>query len=121
MRTRASERALASVPPRSAFAKRCGRTGQFAQQARTVNAPALHLPHVVCLTGAVEHQRDVIGEFLDQEALAVAVGIGDAAWEEQMRAALAMGADRALLVLDVGPTDHVFAHATLRSASSAEA
>src|SRR5215469_7710708 len=59
MRTRASERALASVPPRSAFAKRRGRTGQFAQQARTVNAPALHLPHVVCLTGAVEHQRDV--------------------------------------------------------------
>lgn len=35
----------------------------------------------------------------------VAVGIGDAAWEEQMRAALAMGADRAILVLDDGPTD----------------
>ena len=35
----------------------------------------------------------------------VAVGIGDAAWEEQMRTALAMGADRAILVLDNGPTD----------------
>jgi electron transfer flavoprotein beta subunit len=35
----------------------------------------------------------------------VAVGIGGAAWEEQMRTALAMGADRALLVLLDGPTD----------------
>src|SRR5215510_3408106 len=35
----------------------------------------------------------------------VAVGIGGAECEEQMRTALAMGADRALLVLDDGPTD----------------
>src|SRR5579862_709098 len=35
----------------------------------------------------------------------VAVGIGGPAWEEQMRTALAMGADRALLILDEGPTD----------------
>jgi electron transfer flavoprotein beta subunit len=35
----------------------------------------------------------------------VAVGIGEAVWEEQMRTALAMGADRALLVLDEGPAD----------------
>jgi len=35
----------------------------------------------------------------------IAVGIGGPAWEEQMRTALAMGADRALLVLDEAPTD----------------
>jgi electron transfer flavoprotein beta subunit len=35
----------------------------------------------------------------------VAVGIGGAEWEEQMRTALAMGADRALLVLDDAPAD----------------
>src|SRR5579872_2657164 len=35
----------------------------------------------------------------------VAVGIGGAAWEEQMRTALAMGADRAILVLDDAPAD----------------
>src|ERR1051325_4798220 len=35
----------------------------------------------------------------------VAVGVGTAAWEDQMRTALAMGADRAILVLDDGPTD----------------
>ena len=35
----------------------------------------------------------------------VAVGIGPSFWEDQLRAALAMGADRALLVLDDGPTD----------------
>src|SRR5579863_936903 len=41
----------------------------------------------------------------------VAVGIGGAAWEEQMRVALAMGADRAILVLDDAPTDPgVIAH-----------
>jgi electron transfer flavoprotein beta subunit len=35
----------------------------------------------------------------------VAVGIGSAVCEEQMRTALAMGADRAILVLDDEPTD----------------
>jgi electron transfer flavoprotein beta subunit len=35
----------------------------------------------------------------------VAVSVGGPAWEEQMRTALAMGADRAILVLDEGPTD----------------
>jgi electron transfer flavoprotein beta subunit len=35
----------------------------------------------------------------------VAVGIGGPVWEEQLRTALAMGADRALLVLDEGPSD----------------
>jgi electron transfer flavoprotein beta subunit len=35
----------------------------------------------------------------------VAVSIGGAAWEEQLRAALAMGADRAILVQDEEPTD----------------
>jgi electron transfer flavoprotein beta subunit len=35
----------------------------------------------------------------------VAVGIGTAVWEEQLRTALAMGADRAVLVLDEGSTD----------------
>jgi electron transfer flavoprotein beta subunit len=35
----------------------------------------------------------------------VAVGIGGPAWEEQMRTALAMGADRAILVLDEEPSD----------------
>jgi electron transfer flavoprotein beta subunit len=35
----------------------------------------------------------------------VAVTIGEAVCEEQLRTALAMGADRALLVLDDGPTD----------------
>src|SRR5579871_6869543 len=35
----------------------------------------------------------------------VAVGIGGAAWEEQMRIALAMGADRAILVLDDAPAE----------------
>ncbi|HZO89589.1 MAG TPA: electron transfer flavoprotein subunit beta/FixA family protein [Chthonomonadaceae bacterium] len=39
------------------------------------------------------------------EAQIVAVGIGSAAWEEQLRAALAMGADRALLVLYEAPAD----------------
>jgi electron transfer flavoprotein beta subunit len=41
----------------------------------------------------------------------VAVAIGGPAWEEQMRTALAMGADRAILVVDEGPTDpSVVAH-----------
>src|SRR5437016_5748518 len=41
----------------------------------------------------------------------VAVGVGGAGWEEQMRTALAMGADRAILVLDDGPTEPgVIAH-----------
>lgn len=35
----------------------------------------------------------------------VAVGIGGPAWEEPLRTALAMGADRALLILDEAPTD----------------
>jgi electron transfer flavoprotein beta subunit len=35
----------------------------------------------------------------------VAVSIGGPVWEEQLRAALAMGADRALLVLDEEPAD----------------
>jgi len=35
----------------------------------------------------------------------VAVSVGGACCEEQLRTALAMGADRALLVLDDGPTD----------------
>ena len=41
----------------------------------------------------------------------VAVGVGGAAWENQMRTALAMGADRAILVLDEEPADPgVIAH-----------
>lgn len=41
----------------------------------------------------------------------VAVGVGGPAWEEQMRTALAMGADRAILVVDEEPTDpSVVAH-----------
>lgn len=39
------------------------------------------------------------------DAEIIAVAIGDAVCEEQLRTALAMGADRALLVLDDGPTD----------------
>ena len=35
----------------------------------------------------------------------VAIAIGGPEWEEQMRAALAMGADRGILLLDDGPTD----------------
>ena len=35
----------------------------------------------------------------------VAVCVGPPVWEEQLRTALAMGADRALLILDEGPTD----------------
>ncbi len=35
----------------------------------------------------------------------VAVGIGDAEWEAQLKTALAMGADRAILVLDDEPAD----------------
>jgi len=35
----------------------------------------------------------------------VAVGVGGPEWEEQMRGALAMGADRGILVLDEGLTD----------------
>lgn len=49
----------------------------------------------------------------------VAVGVGPAAWEDPLRTALARGADRAVLVVDDGPTDasvvsHLLAHVVRR-------
>jgi electron transfer flavoprotein beta subunit len=59
-----------------------------------------HLPFVINPFDAIALEEAVrIGEqFADQQVEVVAVGVGDAGYDQQLRTALAMGADRALRV-----------------------